>query len=78
MISNELRTIFGQAVSYAKDSKHEYLTVEHIFLMLLSDEFIKSLFIDLGLDTNNISNEVKKHLEHNTPVLPEGINDEPI
>ncbi|NQY22594.1 MAG: ATP-dependent Clp protease ATP-binding subunit ClpA [Campylobacteraceae bacterium] len=78
MISNELRTIFGQAVSYAKDSKHEYLTVEHIFLMLLSDEFIKSLFVDLGLDTNNISNEVKKHLEHNTPVLPEGINDEPI
>ena len=36
------------------------------------------LSLDLGLDTNNISNEVKKHLEHNTPVLPEGINDEPI
>lgn len=78
MISNELRSIFGQAVTYAKDSKHEYLTVEHIFLMLLSDEFIKSLFVDLGLDTNNISSEVKKHLEHNTPVLPEGISDEPI
>ncbi|NQY21825.1 MAG: ATP-dependent Clp protease ATP-binding subunit ClpA [Campylobacteraceae bacterium] len=78
MISNELRTIFGQAVTYAKDSKHEYLTVEHIFLMLLGDAFISSLLIDLGLDTEVIFNEVKEHLETSTPILPEGIDDEPL
>ncbi|NQY54178.1 MAG: ATP-dependent Clp protease ATP-binding subunit ClpA [Campylobacteraceae bacterium] len=78
MISNELRSIFGQAVTYAKDSKHEYLTVEHIFLMLLGDAFISSLLIDLGLDTEVIFNEVKEHLETSTPILPEGIDDEPL
>ena len=78
MISNELRIIFGEAVTYAKSSKHEYLTVEHIFLMLLGDEFIKSLLVDLGLDTDTIYGEVKEHLDSNTPVLPEGIVDEPI
>ena len=49
MISKELRDVFSQAVAYAKVSKHEYLTLEHIFLMLLHDETIEnqeSLYVD--------------------------------
>ncbi len=78
MISNELRNIFAQAVSYAKSSKHEYLTSEHIFLMLLHDETIENLFIDLGVDSNKLFDEAKKYIDENTPVLPEGVEDEPI
>ncbi|WP_419774072.1 ATP-dependent Clp protease ATP-binding subunit ClpA [Halarcobacter sp.] len=78
MISKELRNIFGQAVSYAKKSRHEYLTVEHIFLMLLHDEVIENLFVDLGLDQEKIFNEIKKYIEENTPVFPENVEDEPI
>lgn len=78
MISKELRTIFTQAVHYAKNSKHEYLTIEHIFLMLLNDEFVISLFNDLGLDRDTLFNNTKEHLEKSTPVLPVGIEDEPI
>ncbi|MGP2657112.1 ATP-dependent Clp protease ATP-binding subunit ClpA [Malaciobacter sp. WC5094] len=78
MISNELRNIFAQAVSYAKSSKHEYLTSEHIFLMLLHAETIENLFIDLGVDSNKIFDDTKKYIDENTPVLPEGIEDEPI
>ena len=43
MISKELRNIFAQAVGYAKKSRHEYLTIEHIFLMLVHDEVIENL-----------------------------------
>ena len=43
MISKDLRNIFAQAVSYAKSSKHEYLTSEHIFLMLIHDEVVEEL-----------------------------------
>ena len=78
MISKELRDIFAQAVSYAKSSKHEYLTIEHIFLMLLNDEFIENMLHDLGLDTNKIFNETKRHIEDNTPKLPEDIEEDPI
>ncbi|RXJ90235.1 ATP-dependent Clp protease ATP-binding subunit ClpA [Arcobacter sp. CECT 8983] len=78
MISKELRNIFGQAVSYAKKSRHEYLTVEHIFLMLLHDEVIENLFVDLGLDQEKIFNEIKKYIEENTPIFPENVQDEPI
>ncbi len=78
MISKELREVFAQAVSYAKASRHEYLTIEHIFLMLINDEFISSMFDDFGLDTNKIFDDTKKHIDESTPVLPENIEDEPI
>lgn len=78
MISKELRNIFAQAVNYAKKSRHEYLTIEHIFLMLIHDEVIENLLTDLGLDKNKIFNQIKKHIEENTPVFPENVEDEPI
>ena len=78
MISKELRNIFAQAVNYAKKSRHEYLTIEHIFLMLIHDEIIENLFDDLGLDQNKLFNDIKKHIDENTPVYPENIEDEPI
>ncbi|RXJ99572.1 ATP-dependent Clp protease ATP-binding subunit ClpA [Arcobacter sp. CECT 8986] len=78
MISNELRSIFAQAVSYAKSCKHEYLTLEHIFLMTLHDEVIESLLTNLGLNNDELFDKTKKYLDENTPVLPEGIEDEPI
>ena len=78
MISKELRDVFSQAVAYAKISKHEYLTLEHVFLILLNNEIITSLFDDLGLDRKKIYQETKEHIEKNTPKLPEDINDEPM
>lgn len=78
MISKELRDVFSQAVAYAKVSKHEYLTLEHIFLILLNNEVITSLFEDLGLDRKKIYQQTKEHIETNTPKLPDDINDEPM
>jgi len=78
MISKELRSIFSQAVGYAKSSKHEYLTLEHIFLMLLHDESIENLFIDLGVDSSKLFDDTKKYIDENTPRLPEDIEDEPL
>jgi ATP-dependent Clp protease ATP-binding subunit ClpA len=80
MISKELRSIFAQAVGYAKSSKHEYLTVEHVFLMLIHDETIENLFIDLGVDTNTLFDELKIYIDTNTPKFPkeQNINEEPI
>ena len=78
MISKELREIFAQAVNYAKQSKHEYLTLEHIYLMLLNDEFIDDLLNDLGIDTKKVYSDTKAYIDLNTPKLPEEANDEPI
>jgi ATP-dependent Clp protease ATP-binding subunit ClpA len=80
MISKELRHIFAQAVGYAKTSNHEYLTVEHVFLMLIHDQTIENLFIDLGVDTDRLFDELKKYIDENTPKFPidQNIEEEPI
>lgn len=33
MISIELNRVFREAVKYAKEHRHEYLTLEHIFYL---------------------------------------------
>jgi len=80
MISKDLRNIFAQAVAYAKSSKHEYLTVEHIFLMLIHDQTIEELFLDLGVDTNELFEELKDYIDNNTPRFPQeqNLNEEPM
>lgn len=78
MISKELREIFAHAIGYAKNNRHEYITIEHIFMMLLQDKSLMSLLDELGLDSKKLLEEVKLHIDANTPVLPEGVEDEPI
>lgn len=78
MISKELRSIFTQAVGYAKSSKHEYLTLEHIFLMLIHDQTIENLFLDLGVDTDKLFEELKIYIDDNTPKFPVGVTEEPM
>ncbi|HIP18423.1 MAG TPA: hypothetical protein EYG78_03705, partial [Sulfurovum sp.] len=38
MISIALNDVFKNAVRYAKESRHEYLTVEHVFLSVVRSE----------------------------------------
>ena len=51
MISAELNSIFQKALTYAKDQRHEYLTIEHVFFALLGSKegiaIIKENFISL-------------------------------
>ena len=35
MISMALNDVFKHAVAYAKENRHEYLTVEHVFLAIV-------------------------------------------
>src|SRR5574344_996763 len=72
MISKELRHIFAQA------NKHEYLTLEHIFLMLINNSTIENMFFDLGVDTKILFDDLKTYIEANTPKLPDDIKDDPI
>ncbi len=78
MISKELRNVFTYAVKYAKTNKHEYLTIEHIFLMLLENDVIIQLLLELKLDLTKIYERIKDHVDKNTPKIPEDIFDEPI
>ena len=79
MITKDLEIVFTKAVTYARANRHEYITIEHIFIYLLQDESIDSLMKQLQIDTLEITEKLKKHIKENTPVYPEDIkNQDPV
>ncbi len=78
MISEELREVFSKSIHYAKGLRHEYLTTEHVFLMLLEDQNIRDLLNEFGVNIQSVSEALATHINLSTPVLPDGIEDEPI
>ena len=78
MINQQLRDIFTSSVNYAKQNRHEYLTVEHIFCELIKDDDISLMLSDLGIDANLVVDKMEQYIDSNTPILPPLINDDPI
>ncbi len=77
MISSELNSVFQKALTYAKDQRHEYLTIEHVFFALLgSDEGVR-IIKECGGDVHALREGVAKYLTQNMEPLPEEIEQEP-
>ena len=79
MIDKELQAVFGHSINYARANNHEYITIDHVFLYLIEDPFIKDILINLEIDTNILEQRIKTYLLDNTPVFPkEELNQDPI
>ncbi len=77
MISNELNTIFKEAVRLAKKNRHEYLTVEHIFLALLSNKEGLRILNSVGADIEMLREKLEQHLKNTLKPLPADVVREP-
>lgn len=63
MESKYIDNIIQNAVTFAKDKGHEYVTLEHIMFCLLEDEDISELIKELSVDLNNIVEDLNHYLE---------------
>ncbi|MDR1460189.1 MAG: AAA family ATPase [Campylobacteraceae bacterium] len=80
MLSYELNLVFGRSVGFAKDNRHEFLTIEHVFYMLLEQNDIKELLNSIGIsdiDIDDVKNSLESYFEINYKKIPENINYEP-
>ncbi len=77
MISNQLNSIFKEAVKFAKRHRHEYLTVEHVFLALLDSEDGSRILKEAGADVVLLKKKLIQHLENTLKPLPENVVREP-
>lgn len=77
MISSELNNIFKEAVKLAKKSRHEYLTIEHIFLALLLNKQGASILRECGADIDLLKEKVTNHLASTLRPMPADIEKEP-
>ncbi|KIM12334.1 MAG: Clp protease ClpA [Sulfurovum sp. FS08-3] len=71
MISLELNSVFKNSVEYAKEHRHEYLTIEHIFLAILNSVEGKEIFEMLEVDRDTLREEIADHIIENTPQAKE-------
>ena len=61
--SPEIESIIEQAITYAKEHKHQYVTVEHLLLALVNYSTFKKCLATFGADVDTMSEEIKAYLE---------------
>ncbi len=69
MISIELNNIFRDSVQYAKANKHEYLTLEHIFLTILKSDRGEEILTAAGGDVEEMKTMVLSYVDTSNPVM---------
>ena len=56
--SPEIESIIEQAIGYAKERKHQYCTVEHLLLALVTHTPFKKCLDSFGADSELLIQEV--------------------
>ena len=73
MISVALNDVFKEAVGYAKENRHEYLTVEHLFLSIVRSVAGKEIFSILDADLARLEAGIQEHITKTIPSLKEAV-----
>jgi ATP-dependent Clp protease ATP-binding subunit ClpA len=69
MISIELNNIFRASVKFAKENRHEYLTLEHIFLSILKSAEGSEILTMVGANVDEMQEAVEQYIELNNPIM---------
>ena len=69
MISIELNNIFRASVKFAKENRHEYLTLEHIFLSILKSAEGSEILTMVGANVDEMTEAVEEYIKLNNPVM---------
>ena len=77
MISPSLNEIFQQSIRYARELRHEYITIEHVFYFLLSSHEGEEIITICGGNVKEMKNALSKYIEDNIDTLPEYIKVDP-
>ena len=69
MFSKELELSISQAYQSARESRHEFLTVEHMLLALLDNASALGVLSACGVDAGSLEKEIRKVLEDTVSCL---------
>ncbi len=77
MISASLNDIFQKSIIFAKQLHHEYLTIEHIFYLLLSSQEGTTILETCGANVAKMKQELGEYIKKSMEVLPSNIEQDP-
>ena len=70
MLSKELEKSLNEIAQSASARRHEFITVEHLLLALMSNEAALDVLKNVGGDAAKLTGELEKYIEETTPILP--------
>ncbi len=73
MISITLNDVFKKSVGYAKENRHEYLTLEHVFWSILQSDDGRYLLQTLDVDPDKLTEGIVSHINATIPSLSEAV-----
>ncbi len=77
MLSKELNSILNEALIHAKEKRHEYITIEHVFYVLLENQHVRNILTKCGANIEFLRERIRSHLESVFKPLPEDIAHSP-
>ncbi len=77
MISAELNAVFQKALSFAKDQRHEYLTIEHVFFAMLGSKEGIEIVKECGGDPTELRQLIGHYIQEHIQPLPDDVHQEP-
>ena len=72
MLGKELEATLNDAFREAREQRHEFMTVEHLLLALLSNRAALQVLRACGADVKQLEAELRKHLSETVPALAPG------
>jgi ATP-dependent Clp protease ATP-binding subunit ClpA len=66
--SPEIENIIEQSIAYAKEYKHEYVTIEHLLLGLITFAPFKKCLNNFGCETDLMIDEIRSYLQSLTNI----------
>ena len=72
MLNKDLEVSLNMAFRQAKESRHEFMTVEHLLLALLDNPSSIDALHACGADMTKLRKELLAFIADTTPVIPTG------
>ena len=71
MLSKDLENTLNQLFKDCSENKEEFVTIEHLLLMLTMEESARRIFESLSVDISSLQKEVKEYINKNVPKTKE-------
>ena len=72
MLGKELEATLNEAFRSAREQRHEFMTVEHLLLALLSNRDALEVLRACGADIKQLESDLRQHLAETVPALAPG------
>ena len=67
--NSEVESIIEQAITYARQRNHEYVTLEHTLLSLVTYEPFRKQLDNFGVDTDGMIGDIVTYLDSQTTLV---------